>query len=214
MEIGGPSKYFEPNSIFPIYSIVRNLDCVNFSDNRLWEGEISSDQFLFCLKSKAGKQYIQDAVDLSEFNKCTFDFIISCNNLEHIANPIKAIKCWYELITVNGTLTVIVPNNLINFDHKRETTSFKHILEDYNSDIKENDLTHLDEILLMHDLNLDPAVDSFSNFKERCLNNFKNRAMHHHVFSKELLKEIFEYCNFRELDFEESTNDLFIIGVK
>ena len=214
IEIGGPSKYFEPKSIFPIYTIVRNLDCINFSTKTLWEGDILTKSFNYCNNSKIGKQYILDAVNISSINSNSYDFVISCNNLEHIANPIKAIKSWLDVLIVNGVLTIIVPNNLINFDHKRKTTSFEHILLDYKSDIDETDLTHIGEILSLHDLSLDPLAGSFSVFEKRCFDNYQNRAMHHHVYNKELLYEMFSYLKIEIIDFQETPNDFFIIGMK
>jgi len=213
IEIGGPSKYFEPNSIFPIYTIVRNLDCVNFSNNTLWEGEILTESFYFCRQSKIGKQYILDAVDISSLNSNSYDFVISCNNLEHIANPIKAIRSWLDVLKVNGIITIIVPNNLLNFDHKRKPASFDHILADYKSNIDETDLSHLKEILDSHDLNLDPDAGSFSDFEKRCYDNYNNRAMHHHVFDKKLLHQMFDFLSLKIVDFQESPNELFIIGM-
>jgi SAM-dependent methyltransferase len=214
IEIGGPSKYFEPKSIFPIYTIVQNLDCINFSTKTLWEGDILTESFNYCNNSKTGKQFILDAVNISSINSNSYDFVISCNNLEHIANPIKAIKSWLDVLKVNGVLTIIVPNNLINFDHKRKSTSFEHILLDFKSDIDETDLTHVDEILSLHDLSLDPLAGSFSDFEKRCYDNYQNRAMHHHVYDKELLYEMFIYLSIEIIDFQETPNDFFIIGMK
>ncbi|MFZ0815183.1 MAG: hypothetical protein WAM78_06670, partial [Candidatus Sulfotelmatobacter sp.] len=63
----------------------------------------------------------------------------------------------------------------------------------------EDDLTHLNEILSLHDLRLDPAAGTFQRFKERCLNNYSVRAMHHHVFSFEVLAAMLEYVDMTTL---------------
>jgi len=214
LEIGGPSMYFEPDGIFPIYSIVDDLDCVNFNSKTLWEGDILTDKFHFCNHSKTGKQFILDAVDLSILKSNSYDLVISCNNLEHIANPIKAIQSWINVLKENGRLIVIVPNNLINFDHKRMSTPFDHILTDFNLNIDETDLTHVEEILNLHDLKLDPLAGSFSDFEKRCYDNYQNRAIHHHVFDKNLLFDIFNFLSIKIIDFQETPNDFFIIGMK
>ena len=59
----------------------------------------------------------------------------------------------------------------------------------------EDDLSTLPEILRYHDLELDPAAGNFEQFKKRSLNNYKNRCLHHYVYSKNLLKEICSYLN-------------------
>lgn len=41
------------------------------------------------------------------------------------------------------------------FEHNREYMLFEHLLEDYTHDIKEDDLTHLMEIIEKHDYAMD-----------------------------------------------------------
>ena len=55
---------------------------------------------------------------------------------------------------------------------------------------------------------------SFSDFKKRCYDNYNNRAMHHHVFDKKLLFEMFDFLSLKIIDFQETPNDLYIIGMK
>lgn len=173
-----------------------------------------NDKFYFSNLNKIGRQFILDAVDISSLKPYSYDLVLSCNSLEHIANPLKALKSWINVLSFNGSLIVIVPNNVLNFDHQRLPTTFDHILIDYESNVDESDLTHLEEILDLHDLRLDPLAGSFANFKIRCLNNHKNRAMHHHVFDKFLLYQIFDYLDLNIVDFQETTNDIFIVGTK
>jgi hypothetical protein len=55
----------------------------------------------------------------------------------------------------NGLLVIVAPRKKVNFDHKRETVKFTHLLEDYNNNMDEHDLTHLEEILKFHDMSMD-----------------------------------------------------------
>jgi hypothetical protein len=57
--------------------------------------------------------------------------------------------------------------------------------------VTEQDLTHLDETLTLHDSKLDPRAGSRQQFHQRCLKNTSHRAMHHHVFSPKVLVEMF-----------------------
>lgn len=61
-------------------------------------------------------------------------------------------------------------------------TTIEHIKNDYEDDASESDLTHLDEVLSLHDLSRDPGAGTAEQFRNRCLNNTKFRAIHHHVF--------------------------------
>ena len=191
VEIGGPSEFF--NYTIPIYKVIAGLDNVNFSSKTMWEGTIKEGSTYNYFNNKYGSQFISEASDLNYIKSNYYDFLISSNCLEHIANPIKAIEEWLRITKSGGYLLLILPNKSSNFDHRRQVTTFEHLISDYNNNIMENDLTHLDEILRLHDLTLDKAAGNLEKFKKRSLDNFSNRGLHHHVYDEILLKEIFEY---------------------
>ena len=184
LEIGGPSKIFK--FLLPVYRYCDSMTFVNYSDYTIWEGKLN--QKTFYLNSKSGNQFISEASELSRFEKNSFDFIVSSNCLEHVANPLKALDEWRRVC--NGNIILILPKKEFNFDHKRPFTTFEHILSDFNGNIGEDDLTHVEEILDLHDLERDAAAGSFEDFKLRSLNNFKNRCLHHHVFNNELINKM------------------------
>ena len=90
-------------------------------------------------------------------------------------------------------MLLILPDKRFTFDHNREVTTFKHMLDDFEREINETDLSHLDEILALHDLSMDTPAGDESNFKQRSLSNSENRCLHHHVFNFELLSVICRY---------------------
>jgi len=55
-------------------------------------------------------------------------------------------------------------------------------MTDYANNVGEDDLTHLPEILALHDLSRDEAAGTPEQFHQRCLDNISKRAIHHHVF--------------------------------
>jgi hypothetical protein len=124
----------------------------------------------------------------------SYDFILSCHNLEHIANPVKALREWQRIARPGGGLILVLPNYAKTFDHRRKPTTVSHMLDDWNQDTREDDLTHLPEILQLHDLSMDPPAGTKEDFRQRSLDNFTNRCLHHHVFdetnSRELLSQI------------------------
>ena len=205
IEIGGPTYKFKYQ--VPIYSNCFNLDFVNFSRETVWEGKLS-DRVNYIGK-KYGRQYVAEATDLSIFSSRQFDFLLSCNCLEHVANPIKALSESKRI--TSGKIILILPRKDYNFDHKRSITSFEHLLEDYKNDIDESDLTHLDEILSLHDIGLDIYAGSFEQFHKRSLDNFNNRCLHHHVFDDKLIKQICDYLEMSIIEQSANKKDWFFI---
>jgi SAM-dependent methyltransferase len=210
IEIGGPSLWFK--TYLPIYQTISSLDCVNFSNTTMWEGSIEEGNSFVFYKNKTGKQIVADAVSLANINDCSYDFLISSNCLEHIANPLKAVEEWKRVIKPGGYLLLLLPRKESNFDHNRTVTSFEHFLEDYRNSISENDLTHLSEILELHDLSRDPSAGSFEQFKARSLQNFSNRGLHHHIFDLDLIKLIFQHFDIELVQADENSTDYFALG--
>jgi SAM-dependent methyltransferase len=200
LEIGGPSYIFKYK--IPIYNNCKSLEFVNFSSLTVWEGNLSVSTKYY--KEKIGKQHINEATELPFLDQ-QFDFVLSCNCLEHVANPIKALKEWKRVSKFN--IILLVPRKENSFDHKRQTTSFDHLINDFNNNTNEDDLTHLEEILSLHDLKLDPQARSFENFKQRSSNNFENRCLHHHVFDGDLVKKICDYLNMKIISIAETKSD-------
>ena len=213
LEIGGPSKIF--NRKIPIYQIVSSLDGCNFSKNTIWEGNINPLSGYKFFHNRIGKQYISEANYLSGIPDGKYDFIISSHCLEHCANIIKTLKEWLRVIKLGGAILIILPEKKYTFDHHRPVTSFQHLLEDYNSNVGESDLQHLNEILELHDLNLDLAAGTPEEFEERSNKNYENRCLHHHVFDFKLIQDIFNYLNIEVVNqiFEKPHHNI-VLGIK
>ncbi len=213
LEIGGPSGIFSKHNYLPIYPNVRSLDGVNFSDKTIWEGEVRKGNN-YKYGDKSGFQFIADGTHLKEIQNDVYDFVLSSNNLEHIANPIKSLLEWKRVIKPGGSIILILPRKESNFDHARQTTTFKHIRNDFENIIHEDDLTHLSEILDQHDLKRDPHAGSYEAFKKRSLNNFENRSLHHHVFDMEVLKQLVNFIDMKFIIGYSSPTDHFIAARK
>jgi SAM-dependent methyltransferase len=196
LEFGGPSSIFSANHLIPIYDIVRSIDTCNFVQQTIWSSKKDHHKF----GSQLGKQLIAEACDASGITDESYDFVAASHVLEHVANPLRALKEWKRLLKPSGTILIVVPHKAGMFDHRRPFTTFDHIKEDFESNVTDADLTHLQEILELHDLELDPPAGSPEQFRERCLQNLSKRAMHHHVFSPEVLVEIFSFLDMRVLN--------------
>ena len=214
IEIGGPSNMFKSSGLMPIYDIATTVDGCNFSETTTWEGTIKQGNNYHYQSDKTGYQFICDGVDVPIIPKKQYDFALSCNNLEHIANPLKAVKNWLELLKDEGTIVLVLPRKESNFDHKRPITTMQHLIQDFENNVGEDDLTCLEEVLKLHDLNFDPLAGSFENFKTRGLDNFNNRCLHHHVYDKDLLEKICQYFDLKILLSKQKIDNHIIIAKK
>jgi ubiquinone/menaquinone biosynthesis C-methylase UbiE len=132
-----------------------------------------------------------------------------------MANPIKALKEWLRVLKPGGSITLVLPDQRYNFDHNRPAATFAHLLDDHNNNTTEHDLTHLNEILLLHDYEMDAGVTNMAHFKQRSLSNINNRCLHQHVFSVPLLKQLFKFLNLKiVVAHNYFQHHLVIVGIK
>lgn len=183
LEIGGPSDMFRKwPAPLPLYDRVASLDNCDFSHTTVWAHHQAS--YTFSSHKAPGKVIFSEGSDLADIPDGTYDFVLSCHNLEHFANPVKALKEWQRITRPRGGLVLVLPDHTKTFDHLRHTTPVAHMLEDYARKTEEDDLTHLPEILQFHDFSMDPEAGSMEQFHRRSLDNLTNRCLHHHVFDE------------------------------
>lgn len=210
VEIGGPSYIFI--AILPIYSRIKSLDGINYAKTTKWEGSISEGRTYRWFGRKLGVQYISECTELSAIKTASYEFLISSNCLEHTANPLKALHEWLRVIKPGGFLLLVLPKKDYNFDNKRRVTEFSHLLDDFEQNMGEEDTTHLQEVLNLHDLDKDINAGGFDAFLKTCLANVVNREMHHHVFDVALVSEIFEFFNIKLIQIDTIPSDNIFLG--
>lgn len=207
IEIGGPTDLF-----FNIYDKCAACDNVNFSPDTVWAKNSTG---IFTYQDKIlGGSLIAEATQMYSIEDCGYDFVLSSNNLEHIANPLKALKEFARIVRTNGIVLTLVPMKEGIFDHNRNYTTFEHLLEDYNNDTGEDDLSHLQEIIMQHDYDMDPQCGGREKFIERAKKNVENRCLHHHVFEELCLRKAFVFVGLKVIAFGRITNNWMIIGQK
>ncbi len=195
LEIGGPSQIFSKRGLTPVYPIARRVDNSNYSAVTVWGGsDATNDHFIYSPERATGKQYINEATELTTVASESYDFVLSSHVLEHVANPIKALKEWVRVLRPGGALLLVVPHKDGTFDHRRPISTLAHLIDDFNKNMGEDDMTHLPEILALHDLSLDPAAGTAEEFRSRSLNNAINRCLHHHTFNTRLVAEMVDFA--------------------
>ncbi len=101
-----------------------------------------------------------------------------------------------DLGVTGGALVLVVPARDGAFDHRRPLTTMSHLVEDFEANKDEDDLTHLEEVLRLHDLSRDPGVTDAGAFRERAERNAEFRSIHHHVFDTRLAVRVVFHAGF------------------
>jgi SAM-dependent methyltransferase len=174
LEPGGPSTLFERGNLVPIYPQLATLDTLDFAERTIWSE--SQDGVV------PGRRLIAEAGRLDEVADDAYDAVLASHVLEHLANPLGALAEWRRVVRPGGHILLIVPHRDGTFDHQRPVTSLAHLREDAEHQTGEDDLTHLQEIVELHDLARDPGAPDRQAFEQRCRENPTLRAMHHHIF--------------------------------
>lgn len=198
LEIGGPSKMLTDDGPVPVYDVLASLDNCLYSNRTIWTGEVhTGDTFFYQAGKQPGRQIVCEGTDLRPIEDSSYECVLACHCLEHIANPLSALAEWKRMLKKDGLLLLILPHKDGTFDWKRPTTTLDHIIEDYERAVGEEDLTHLQEILQLHDLSRDHDAGTKEEFRKRCETNHIHRAMHHHVFDTMTALATVSYAGFR-----------------
>jgi SAM-dependent methyltransferase len=188
LEIGGPSRVFAARGLLPVYPRAARIDNVNFATETAWEGGLrDGGEFRFDRQRAPGTQWLREATGLRGLANGACDFVLSSHCLEHVANPLAALREWRRVTRAGGHLVLILPDPAKTFDHRRPVTTLAHLREDFARNTREDDLTHVAEILALHDVARDAGVGSPEEFGARAARNAENRCLHHHVFDLALM---------------------------
>jgi len=201
LEVGGPSEVFKRRHAFlPVYRVIARLDNCDISSETTWASH--SELFCFNPNKPLGKNIFCEGSNLAIVGDRTYDFVLSSHNLEHFANPVKALKEWQRVTVKGGVLILVLPNYRHTFDHSRQPTTVSHMLADFEQNTPETDLSHLTDILENHDRHLDPAAGTPDEFRRRSLANHENRCLHHHVFNERNIGELLPALGMEVLSLE------------
>jgi predicted SAM-dependent methyltransferase len=172
----------------PIYNHIALLDNCDFSENTTWASH--SESFCFSKRRPSGRTYFLEASKLAGILDDQYDFLLASHVLEHLANPIKGLKEWQRVVKPGGQLIIVLPHYTKTFDRLRSPTALQHMVEDYERETGEDDLTHVEETFAARCF--DDPVRTEEEIHTLLLNNYKHRMMHHHVFDVSNSKQLLE----------------------
>ena len=197
IEIGGPSNLFGDDGPLPIYEALASADNCLYASQTIWAETTPGQTFKYHPRKAPGIQYVCEAADLKPIADRNYGAVLACHCLEHVANPLRALAEWKRVLKDDGLLLLVLPHKDGTFDWRRPVTTLAHMVEDYEKQIREDDLTHLPEILALHDLEKDQAAGSPEQFRIRSLENQVHRALHHHVFDTLTAVQLVDRANFQ-----------------
>lgn len=212
LEIGGPSAVFASGGLVPVYERAASVDNVQFTAITRWHRLDSASDVFEYRDVDLGRQIFSDDPRLPGLESGSYDLILSSHVIEHFANPGRALQTWRRLATPGGSLLMIAPHHEGTFDRRRPPTPLSHLKEDLHSDTTEDDLTHLQETIDLHDFQRD-VVTSYPVWLEERQNNFATRVIHHHVFNTHSLVDFLEFMGVRVIQAEARLpHDIYVLG--
>ena len=134
------------------------------------------------------------------------DFIIANHLLEHVADPIGALREWYRLLRRDGILFLALPDKRVTFDKDRPRTTLDHLIADHRDRGAASRLGHYEEYSRLVHKKSGEALD-------RDLADLlaKNYSIHFHVWIADDIAELLRYVNdalglrWKTLDFLDSS---------
>jgi|LauGreSBDMM110SN_4_FD.fasta_scaffold110790_1 hypothetical protein len=196
LEIGGPTLLFGDNYPYTIYNSFNEIDNLNLYDLK--------DSFISIKTSNENRMYNTIYSDRSHIDK-KYDIVISSHVLEHMANPIKNLNSYKNLLNdnTNSYILTILPNKSQFWDSIRPTTEITHIINDFINNVYEDDKTHEEENLSVnhpYKTSIDhPDKPANISYEDMVKNNSNYRIMHHHCFDLQLCIQLHEYSNFETI---------------
>ncbi len=88
---------------------------------------------------------VDDAERLSTFADGSVDFVIANHVVEHLEDPVGALKSITRVLRPGGVLSLTLPDGGRSFDAARERTSVEHVLRDHREGADVSRRQHYEE---------------------------------------------------------------------
>ncbi|WP_162888100.1 methyltransferase domain-containing protein [Sphingomonas mesophila] len=74
---------------------------------------------------------LDDGATLATIDDDSFDYLIAAHVLEHIDDPVSALKNWIRVVRPGGHILIAVPDKRFCGEEQRPTTTVEHFLRDH-----------------------------------------------------------------------------------
>jgi len=185
LELGGPSDRFGAGGVWPLYPRLASCDAVQFRAQTAWHS--LDERAPYAPDGRPlGRLHVIEGGRLDGLPDDSWEVVLSSHVIEHIANPLAELEAWRRVLVPEGWIAMVAPHKEGTFDHRRPVTTLEHMVADHEAGTGEDDLTHLEESLRLHDYSRDVSAPPQGWEAER-RDNFNTRLLHHHVFDGEAL---------------------------
>lgn len=121
------------------------------------------------------------------------DFVIANHVMEHLPDPIGALKEWFRVLKPGGILFLALPDKRKTFDRDRPRTTLSHLIDDYADRGARSRLGHFEEYSrLVHRKTGDELQTDIQDLLDR------NYSIHFHVWVPDDIAELLAYLRDRE----------------
>jgi SAM-dependent methyltransferase len=211
LEVGGPTRAFDAGGLVPVYPVAAGVDNVQFAARTAWHDLGPAEDFAPG-GVRRGRQWIVEGGDLDGIPDGAFDAVVCSHVIEHLADPLGGLAAWRRVTRPGGHLLLVAPHRDGTFDRRRPVTTLGHLVDDHARAVGEDDLTHLDETLALHDFALDVPQDR-ATWEAARRDNARTRLLHHHVFSTPSLLALLDHAGLELLDAETRfPHDIYVLA--
>lgn len=120
---------------------------------------------------------VDDAETLASVADAKYDFLIAAHVIEHMRNPLGALREWLRVVKPGGAVYLIVPDKRVTFDKARVRTRIEHLILDYLEPSAERDFDHFVEYAtLVNGARGSAAIEAAHRLVE------EHVSIHYHVF--------------------------------
>jgi SAM-dependent methyltransferase len=85
---------------------------------------------------------VSDLQTMAGIEDASLDFVVACHVIEHLPNPLAALRSAHRKLKEGGQFVLVVPDKLRTFDQPRSLTPLSHIIQDFETPSAERDMIH------------------------------------------------------------------------
>lgn len=193
LEVGGPSDRFRAGGICPAYPVLASCDAVQWRADTAWHALDEQEPFAPD-GAPLGRLHVIEGGELDGLPDGAWDVVLSSHVIEHFANPLAELAAWRRVLVPEGWILLVAPHRAGTFDHRRPVTTLEHVVADHAAGTGEDDLTHLDETLRLHDRGRDADDSPREQWEAARRDNVNTRLLHHHVFDGAALVRLLDHA--------------------
>jgi len=132
-----------------------------------------------------------DVSGLAAIPSGSFDVVVGCHVIEHLANPLRALTEFDRVLRPGGRLVLVVPDRTLTFDRVRKPTTFEHLISEFRAGVTEVSDAHIVEfckaIHMQPPMHPEPVRDWHNpkRLDEQRMALHRRRSIHVHCWAPE-----------------------------